>query len=410
MRRVLCCWVAVLFLAPAFSVAQTNDGNTYPWCPPQVNRLYAMYKDGHPLATNVKTQTVGNNKQQFAVVDWPIPPFPEAPQPKTLLRYRVLDGSYYWWFDDRWTRVAAEPAVLERSGIIYGIGTVEDVSRGVALIDVGDVHTLKPVAPFSQVAVFRLTQSRYSPIGVLSIAETYATYSRTKRSVTVSPEPGDVVMFVRELSQMKSVNEHRDAFLRRQLLKTSTSSSFSNYRRYEIAKALRGYEQNYRRWETSKARVVGFLNGESFEKGGEREVQDLLNWVDVIREDFREGRNSLPAAGPAWHSTMQVLMGPTAHSQHQAAQVAAGDNEFGREAEGPTPGDIRRAVRLRFFDNTPEQQNVLSYLIATIIEASPASPEVWLRQRLLQSQFPQMADEEAIQDKVRLVVQELTEI
>ncbi len=408
MRSLLGLWIGTVVLLPTPTVAQTNDGNTYRWCAPQVNRLYAMFKEGHPLANEVSSQIVGNKKLQFENVKWPIPPFPEAPAPQTLLQYRVQGGSYYWWFDGSWTRVAAEADVLERSGLIYGIGSVEKVTDGVALIDLGDVHTLKTVAPFNKVVVFRLSASRYSPIGMLTIAETFATFSRTNRSATVNPQPGDVVMFVRELSQMKSVEQHRDEFLRREVLRTSTASVYSNVRRYETANALRVYHLNHQRWERSKGTVIGFLNGDSFSEGRHRQLKGLLSYIDLIREHHRDGLNSLPAAGPQWTQAMEQLIGTTVHSQHAASQTVVENDNIAFGDEMPTAQEIRRVVRLRFFANTTEQNNLLSYLIATQLEVAPASPDVWIRQQLLNSQFPEMAEDEGVLELTRRVVQELT--
>ena len=85
-----------------------------------------------------------------------------------------------------------QPIEIERSGLLYGIGRVDRVARDPALIDLGDVHSLRVG---EKVALIRPTDDYYEPIGVVEIAETYPTYSRAARSTRIEPQAGDIVLF-----------------------------------------------------------------------------------------------------------------------------------------------------------------------------------------------------------------------
>lgn len=312
--------------------------------------------------------------------------------------------------------VAASPCAAQdeeidqiRSGLVYSIGRVEDVSRGSAVIDLGDAHNLSNVPPLNRVAVFRVTSSRYVPVGALTISESYDTYSRTAASPTTKPVIGDIVMFVRELSQLESVANHRDNFIRQQIVKTANQSEYSTMRRFAVARTLRNYARDHRKWVKNGSIVVGFLNGESFAEGREKRIKPLLDYIGLMREDYRAGRNSLSAAGKEWNAAVKVLVGPTAETQHDAAQPVVDENIGPPETMRPPDRDIRRLIRDRFFDRSAEQQNLLSYLLATLLEHSPRNQDVWFRQQILMSQFPELADEEYVLEQIRDLLRDIQE-
>ena len=407
MRTVFSLVFCFIFCALSTANAQNQDGTVYPWCPPAVNRVYAMLKENNPLAPDVHRRVVGNDKVLYDVGQWPAPVFPENPEPKTLLTYRVRGGSYYWWYEQNWSRIASEREDLERTGLIYSIGQVEKVVSGAAVIDLGDVHTLRVVAPFNKVTVFRIGESGYVPVGVLKAAETFETYSRMHRSRTTKPQPGDVVMLVREMSQMKPFKQHNDDFIKKQLVKSPRSSVYTNVRIYETAKALRSYYTNYRQWQQSKAGVIGFLNGTSFEEGRQESLEELLNYIGMMRDFYRQGRESLPAAGVKWQETVSELFGATVMAEHEAARSAVAQDDNFVEDVQITPRDVRRAVQEKFFSLSKEQQNMLSFLVATMIEADPGSPDVWFRRQLSRSQFPELVEEEFVLEEVREILRDL---
>lgn len=297
----------------------------------------------------------------------------------------------------------------ERSGLVYSIGRVDDVIGGGALIDMGDAHNLSNAPPLNKVALFRSSQERYIPVGVMTISETYATHCRTAASPRTSPQPGDIVMAVRELSQLKTPDRHQDDFIKLQIIKNGNASGYSTMRRSAVARTLRDYAQNHKKWVRSRATILGFLNGESWSEGREVRLKPLLDYIGLIREDYRAGRNSLSAAGRKWDETVKVLYGQTTNIQHKAAQPVEDDPNFATVDRRPPDRDIRRMVREHFFDHNSEQQNLLAYLVATLLEYTPRNQEVWFQHQILKSQFPELGEEDYILDQVRLILQEIQE-
>ena len=291
-----------------------------------------------------------------------------------------------------------------RSGLIYSIGSVERVANNSAVIDLGDVHTLKPE---EQVAVFRPTSSYYVPVGLARIAMTHPSHCQSHPAPGNPPRAGDIVIFVREFSQMQTADRHSDQFLKQQIVKNAGANSYATGRRRDTVSSLLNYQNDQPKWERSKSSVIGYLNGETFAEGGQKSVKTLLNHVNIFREEYRIGRNSVPAAGADWAKVMNVLYGPTATAQHEAAQRVPDEDEPAGENTGPSLRDVQRAIGERLFDRTTEEQHLLSFLVATVLEQPPRRFDLWMTQRVEQSQFPELANEDVVLDVVRDIVREI---
>jgi hypothetical protein len=302
-------------------------------------------------------------------------------------------------------RVHAETEIgIERSGLIYGLGHVERVSRGSALIDLGDVHTLKVD---EMVAVIRPVDNYYVPVGVLRIEQTYPTTCRTRRSNVVRPLPGDIVMFTREFWQLKTGPRFRNEYLKQQVIKTSANQGYSTFRRSDTAAALMKYELNHPKWERADGKVIGYLEAASFSDGGRKFIMGLLRQIGMIREHHRVGGKTLPAAGEKWSSVMSVLLGPTVTAQHEAAQPVSDDEELLEEDSGPTVRDVRRVVRKRLFARLDEELDLITYLVATLLEDPVGNEHLWFIQQFGQSQFPDLARDDAVFEQIRVIVRDL---
>ncbi|MEO1979721.1 MAG: hypothetical protein ABGZ24_04330 [Fuerstiella sp.] len=291
-----------------------------------------------------------------------------------------------------------------RSGLIYGLGHVEGVTRGSALIDLGDVHTLKVD---EQVAVIRRVENHFVPIGVLRVEQTGPTTCRARRSNVVKPLPGDIIMFTREFWQLKTGPHFRDEYLKQQIIKTSAALGYSTFRRGETAAALMKYQLNHPKWERADGRVIGYLEGASFSDGRRRFIAKLLAQIGMIREDHRIGGRTLPAAGEEWVQGMRVLLGPTVTAQHEAAQPVSGDEDLLEEDFGPTVRDIQRVVRERLFARLDEELNLITYLVATLLENPVGNERLWFIQQFGQSQFPDLARDDAVFEQIRIIVRDL---
>ncbi len=291
-----------------------------------------------------------------------------------------------------------------RSGLIYGLGHVERVSRGSALIDLGDVHTLKVD---ENVAVIRPVENYFVPIGVLRVEQTSPTTCRARHSNTVKPLPGDIVMFTREFSQLKTGPHFRDEYLKQQIVKTSATLGYSTFRRRDTAAALMKYQMNHPKWERADGKVIGYIEGASFSDGRRKFIEGLLAQIGMLREHHRVGGNTLPAAGEHWVNVMTVLLGPTVIAQHAAAQPVSNEEDLPEEDFGPTIRDIRRVVRERLYARIDEELELITYLVATLLENPVGNEHLWFIQQFGQSQFPELTRDDAIFEQIRVIVRDL---
>ncbi|MCP4782088.1 MAG: hypothetical protein GY903_11200 [Fuerstiella sp.] len=300
--------------------------------------------------------------------------------------------------------IAQREIEVVRPGLIYGLGHVERVSRGSALIDLGDVHTLKVD---ERVAVIRPVKNYFVPIGVLRIEQTGPTTCRARRSNVVKPLPGDIIMFTREFWQLKTGPHFRDEYLKQQIIKTSAALGYSTFRRGDTVAALMRYQLNHPKWERADGHVIGYLEGASFGDGQRKFIEGLLKQIGMIREYHRVGGRTLPAAGEHWVNVMTVLLGPTVTAQHEAAQPVSDDEGLLEEEYGPSVRDIRRVVRERLFDRLDEELDLITYLVATLLENPVGNEHLWFIQQFGQSQFPALVRDDAIFERIRVIVRDL---
>ena len=396
-------WVLIFIvdISPG-TFAQDKSGDTYPWCSQGARREFKRIRTGSGLSESVHRIVVESQATTFSEAAWPRPQFPEDPKTSTLLVHRVSGGTYYWWFDKQWFRVASE--VQQRSNLIYGLGRVEQVNGGSATIDMGDAHLLRV---YDKVAVIRDQGGYYTPVGTLRIAETYPTYSRAEEARQVKPLAGDIVLFVREFSQLKTGPQYMDEFLQRQMLTNSDSNRYSTERRLDTAMALRSYSDQYAKWERSSGSVVGYIEGASFANGQRERIEDLLKHIAMIRGLYQDGRNSLPAAGPGWEEVMPVLFGPTVIAQHIAAQSVVSEEDEFNKTEIPGAREVRELVRKTMYDRLDEERNLVAFLTASILEQSPKRVELWFQEKVHNSQFPLLANEEVVVEQLRQMLKVL---
>lgn len=300
-------------------------------------------------------------------------------------------------------QAATSEIELERPGIVYSIGQVDRIIRRSPVIDLGDAHTLRVE---ETVAVFRSTSTYYAPVGILKISETLPTSSQAYPP-SFNVEVGDVVVFVREFSDLPTAAVHESEFIKRQVLKNSGSNSYTTRDNIQTAKTLMAYNKKQPKWEKRKVDVLGYLNGASFAEGGEKNIKPLLNQINLFREHYRSGRNSLTAAGPTWNSVMMPLLSKTAKLQHAASQVGKIDEELEGEPQGPSIRDITRAVNEQLFDRSDEERHLFSYMVATALEESPDNNDFWVRQQAEQSQFPRLPEEEVVLEVVSSLIRKL---
>ena len=299
----------------------------------------------------------------------------------------------------------AQEVDLYRSGLLYGMGTVEQVSRGSAIIDVGQAQTLKVD---DRVVLIRQVSTYYVPVGVLPIRETYPTFSRTGAVRGVAPQENDIVLFVREFQQIRPARQYESDLIRQRMIQNSGTNRSSSRRRLDAAMSMLEYRRNFGKWEKSNDTVVGYLAGASFAGDRRKSLDVLLSHIGMMREVHRGGYDGLAAAGPGWEAVVKELSGPTVLKAYEEAKQAAEEakDEFTID-DGPSIRDIRRTISSKFYDRLDEEKNLFSFLVASILEISPRNEDFWFQRQIGQSQFPGITEEEVVREQLQIILQEL---
>ncbi|MCR9198088.1 MAG: hypothetical protein NXI04_05565 [Planctomycetaceae bacterium] len=293
---------------------------------------------------------------------------------------------------------------LDRDGIVYVIGQVRQVINRAGLVDLGDAHTVRRA---ERLAVIRREKDHYVPIGVVTVNETYPTFCVLNPTPRLTVEVGDIVMTVREFSELTPPAQHQRRFIEQQIVKNSGANGYSTRLRRDTAATLLKYTRSQPRWEKQTNQILGYLNGASFSDGREKTVSRLIRHINMLRRDYREGRNSIEIMGTEWNSVMDVLFGRTVKSQHAASQVGDADADDGFADDGPTPRDITRIVDEKLFDRNRQERLLFKYIVAAALERSPRKLDLWVRQKAEQSQFIRLDTEDVVLDVVRKIIRDL---
>jgi len=295
--------------------------------------------------------------------------------------------------------VSAQPVNLNRSGLVYVIGTVLRVTPSATVIDLGEAQTLTEL---ERLAVFRPIHGCYEAAGLVTVTQTFATSSICESRIPL--QQNDLVMTVRELGQLRPGSTHRTRVLSRQIIRTAGRDYFSTVKNVETALALLDYEQQFGDWERSQATVAGtLLSGALRSRRSDRQDR-LLSQIDLVRRLYQRGTRTIPAAGPAWQQVIEVLAGRTVSAGHAALAEADDPDEPGVMV---TAQDVRARVLDEIFDRYPEQQNAIALIVAALAEFDTGNAQIFLTTSLRSTQFPLLADDEQLLDDMRAIVRAL---
>ncbi len=291
----------------------------------------------------------------------------------------------------------------DRSEIVYVAGSVLRSENSLCVIDLGTAHTVRPD---HRLAVFRMSEGYYVPLGQLTVVSGEGTRSVCEG---VRTQKGDLVLAVRELHQLKTGRRHREQVLGREVVREPRRRFWTSYGNVELAAALSQYERRYPGWERSRRTVAGRLDSENLEPGRTTRLDQLQQQLDLMRRYYRKDVRAVAAAGEHWDSVMRVLAGSTARAGHQLAEnavleKAAEDDDDGVEIAA---ADIRTLTRDRVFHLEREQQNVVAFLVAVLLHEKPADIRPVLLAAYPQTQFPGLKDDEELIETIQLMLAEL---
>lgn len=298
------------------------------------------------------------------------------------------------------------------AGIVWFTGSVLEKNEGQMAIDLGDAHALEDG---DDVAVFRLRDHEFRPLGTIQILESRAIWSMPKPTIRFDLEPGDRILYVRTLAQLGTADVFRDRFLKQQFIKAGLRNRYSTFNQLEEAAVLERYRARQPRWEMNQAHIAGVIRAASLSRRQIDEMQPLLTQALKFQDYQTLGVPIEPTIGTAWDSVLKTLT-PAPPEIFDSAERAALAAEAAKQSEKPTSSVetserlkkialIRRHVDSVLFLRSPEERNVITIVCAALDVAQPRNERQWFSFQLRKTQFASLADEELMLEEIETVMQ-----
>lgn len=298
---------------------------------------------------------------------------------------------------------AQQSSIPERTELVYFIGEVVNLSQGLATVTLGDVHTLSVVEPDSDttqhLAVFRSDGPVMRPVGAVPVRYVGTTFSQVDARRPLELQKGDVVMFVRQLDELRNGPAQEDHSLRRAMTRKRPIKGRTSVERSDMAQLLSAYKAEYPKWQRSTSKVAGYFFGRPRDTMTE-DLKRLLLQIDLFREYHADGFPSIAAAGEVWKKTMAPVLGKDAIVKHTSATNVQDDPN----GDSGRPLDLLkldRTIKEQFFDSTEQEQALAGFLTATALRVQPRNLDDWLITRFPKTQYPQWESDSSVVERIR---------
>ncbi|MBC7968469.1 MAG: hypothetical protein H7Z17_21395 [Fuerstia sp.] len=329
---------------------------------------------------------------------------------------------------------AAPPAEIEEpAGLVWFIGTVEQVVEGVPTIDLGEVHTLRradQAASFKSrkgandstpdlrlpaectVATIRYSDNHFTPLGVMEVSFSNPTWCQMKKPASFTSEVGDLVMFVAAPGNLGSGDAIRDSFIRHRIVSNSSGNRYSTVRELVEADTLQRVMERQPSWVEGKRRIAGVIRSPSVTKQMHTRLKPFVNQIMAFQEYQDRGVDVAQVTSEAWASVLEKLR-YTKESTDTNIKEIDGDAVAQPIVTENTvdPGKlitVRRLVDESMFQRFPEERNTMAVICATLLYTKTSNERQWIAQQFAKSQFPGLGrqeqaliDMEAIMRRVR---------
>ena len=331
----------------------------------------------------------------------------------------VVGGAMFWTANC--LQAAPPDDIEEPAGLVWFIGTVEQVVDGVPLIALGEVHTLRTAkegAPFksnsgatdsrelyrlpgeSTVAAIRHRDNHFSPLGVMEVSFSNPTWSQMKKPVSFTPEIGDLVMFVESPGNLGSGDAIRDAFFRHRIVANSSGNRYSTVRESIEADTLQRVIEKQPNWVEGNRRIAGVIRSPSVTKDMHTRLKPFMNQIMTFQEYQDRGVNVGDVTSEPWRNVLEELRSRKESTDTKMQEV---DGDPGVAAEPIVtestvdPGQlvtVRRVVDEAMFQRFPEERNTIAAICAALLYTKTSNERQWMAQELAKSQFPALSNQE----------------
>lgn len=291
---------------------------------------------------------------------------------------------------------AAQRPNSDANGLVYFAGQVQMIVQGSALADLGNVHTLQRG---ESVAVFRLRDGYFCPVGTLEIETSHPDWFSATDESSRGVRPMDIVMFVRTVADIRQPDDYLRRFLATQHVRSIGRNGYSTVRHLDVAMAALEVRKQHPKWLSSEGRVAGLVAAASYGPDIRQRLDPLASQINQIRALDAMDIPASEAAGPEWEAVMTVLRGPR---PEPATVLASEDAETAAAAAAPQDAAvasvpaIRAAVDRELFDRNQEERNTVSLILTAMLRQQVGNERLWVRSKLLESQFPKLASDDQI--------------
>lgn len=322
------------------------------------------------------------------------------------------------------TQASPSEQIEEPQGLVWFIGTVEQITDGIPTVDLGEVHTLRtpgqarPFAaelggagskqieelpPGCRVVVVRNRNNRFSPLGLLNVQFTHPTWSEMERPTSFSPEVGDIVMFVGAPGELGSGEAIRDSFIRHRLIANSNRNRYSTMRESIEANALQGIIEEQPSWVKGQRRIAGVIRSASVTKDSYARLKPFINQIMMFQDYQDQGVQVSKVTTGAWQGVLDELRYKKDAFETSPKETAKGDAPEAVPAiatENKVNPDmliaVQRVVNEAMFERFPEERDVIVVVCATLLQTKTSNERQWMGQQLTKSQFPQLGNQDQV--------------
>lgn len=285
----------------------------------------------------------------------------------------------------------------EPAGLVWFIGTVEQVVDDVPLIDLGEVHTLRDGF---KVAAVRYRDNHFLPLGVLEVRHSHPTWCQMLPPTSFSSEVGDLVVFVEAPGDLGAGDSIRDSFIRHRIIANANRNRYSTTRDFIEANELQHVIEKQPGWTEGNRRVAGTIRSPTVTRDMLNHFRLFMTQILLFQDYEDQGVDVAQVTSEPWGLILRALR--RREDSREAgteviAEVSTADSvEAGVETEPDRSLAVVREVNHLMFEQSQEERNLIAAICATLLQTKSSNERQWMIQQLEESQFPFLARQEQI--------------
>jgi len=299
----------------------------------------------------------------------------------------------------------------EPTGLVWFIGTIEQVVDGIPLIDLGEVHTLRQG---SNVAVVRYRDSHFTPLGLLEITHSDPTWCQTRKPTSFEPEVGDLVMFVKSPGDLGTGERMQDGFIRHRVVVNSNRNRYSTVRDTVEADTMQRLIEQQPAWVKDDRRVAGTVRSPTVTRDMGTRLTPFMTQIMSFQDYEDLGVDVAHVTSDAWKVVLDELRhrkdSDDPEAEEPAVQVVQESTEADAHAASAAHITVRRLVDQSLFERFPEERNVIAVICAALLRTKTSNERQWVSQQFSKTQFPALGNQEQMLVDVEAIMRQVRKI